>query len=142
MHNARFKSFALLLLAFSLGIANLHADDLADLTGKWSLKRKTDDGQSVTQQLTFKEGKFTFRMMTEAGSTLLYAEGSAKVETAGGIKVLALTNIKAGTSDTDANPVDEQYSAAFRKSGNTFYLASGLDREREESPRMDAYKKE
>lgn len=118
------------------------ADDLAALAGKWTLKRKTDDGQSVVQQLYFKDGKFTFRLTTEGGSTLLYAEGVAKIATAGGIKVLTLSEIKAGGSDTDLNPVDEQYSAPLRVSGNTCYLATGLDREREESPRMDAYKKE
>lgn len=118
------------------------ADDTSELAGKWSLKRKTDDGQSVTQQLTFKEGKFTFRILTEGGSTLLYAEGTAKGVSAGGIKVLTLSDIKAGGSDTDLSPVDEQYAAPYRVSGNTIYVATGLDREREESPRLDAYKKE
>ncbi len=138
----KLKLLPSLLLALAVALPCAHADDLADLAGKWTSKRKTDDGQSVSQQLTFKAGKFTFRMMSEGGSTLLYAEGSAKVETAGGIKVLALSDIKAGGSDTELNPVDELYSAAFRMDGSTLYLATGLDRQREESPRMDVYKKE
>jgi len=131
-----------LAVAFALTLTSVRADDLTDLAGKWSMKRKMDDGQSVTQQIVFKESKFTFRMLTEGGSTLLHAEGVVKTATAGGIKVLSLTDIKAGTSDSDLNPVDEQFSAPFRLSGTTLYLASGLDREREESPRLDVYKKE
>lgn len=142
MSKSLLKLVAALAVVFALTSASVCADDLAALVGKWSLKRKMDDGQSVTQQLTFKEGKFTFRMMTEGGATLLYAEGTAKTATAGGIKVLSLTDIKAGTSDSDLNPVDEQFSAPFRVAGTTCYLASGLDREREESPRLDVYKKE
>lgn len=136
------KLIALLCLTCFALLPAAAADDMSELAGKWSLKRKTDDGQSVTQQIIFKEGKFTFRIMTEAGSTMLQAEGTAKVATAGGIKVLSLTDIKAGTSDSDLNPVDEQFSLPFRVAGTTCYLASGLDRERAESPRLDAYKKE
>ena len=136
------KILALLLLITGLSVPSLAANDLAALAGKWTLKRKMDDGQTVTQQLIFKADKVSFRMMTEGGSTLIYAEGTAKVTTAGGIKVLSLTNLKAGQSDTDLQPIQEEFSAPFRVSGNVCYLASGLDREREESPRVDAYRKE
>ena len=64
------------------------------------------------------------------------------VTTTSGIKVMALSDLKAGQSDTDLSPVDEQYSAPIRVSGNTCYMATGLDKEREEVPRMDVYKKE
>ncbi len=136
------RILATLLLITGLSVTSLSANDLASLAGKWSLKRKMDDGQTVTQQLVFKADKVSFRMMTEGGSTLLYAEGTAKVTTTGGIKVLSLTNLKAGQSDTDLQPIDEEFSAPFRVSGNVCYLASGLDRAREESPRLDAYRKE
>ncbi len=136
------RILATLLLITGLNATSLSADDLGSLAGKWSLKRKLDDGQTVTQQLVFKADKVSFRMMTEGGSTLLYAEGTAKVTTTGGVKVLSLTNLKAGQSDTDIQPIEEQYSAPFRVSGNICYLASGLDKEREESPRVDVYRKE
>ncbi len=142
MHKSILKLIAVVCLAGLINLTPAHADDLTDLAGKWSLKRKTADGQNVTQQLTFKEGKFTFRMMSEGGSTLLYAEGNVKITTTSGIKVMALSDLKAGQSDTDLSPVDEQYSAPIRVSGNTCYMAAGLDKEREEGPRMDVYKKE
>lgn len=133
---------AALLLITGLNVTSLSANDLASLAGKWSLKRKLDDGQTVTQQLVFKADKVSFRMMTEGGSTLLYAEATAKVTTAGGVSVLSLTNLRAGQSDTELQSVDEDYSAPFRVSGNVCYLATGLDKEREGGPRVDAYRKE
>lgn len=136
------RLLAALLLITGLNSTSLSANDLAALAGKWSLKRKLDDGQTVTQQLVFKADKVSFRMMTEGGSTLLYAEATARVTTAGGISVLSLTNLRAGQSDTELQSIDEQYSAPFRVSGNVCYLASGLDREREEGPRVDVYRKE
>lgn len=142
MCKSTLKLVVALAVTFAFTLANVSADDLADLAGKWSLKRKLDDGQAVTQQLVFKADKFTFRMMTEGGSTLLYAEGTAKIATAGGIKVLSLTDLKAGTSDSELNPVDEQYSAPIRVAGSTCYFATGLDKAREENPRLDVYKKE
>lgn len=136
------RIIATLLLITGLNATSLSADDLDSLAGKWSLKRKLDDGQTVTQQLVFKADKVSFRMMTEGGSTLLYVEATARVTTAGGISVLSLTDLRAGQSDTDLQSIDEQYSAPFRVSGNVCYLASGLDKEREESPRVDVYRKE
>jgi hypothetical protein len=53
-----------------------------------------------------------------------------------------LTEIKAGPSDSEAELIDMEYQAPVRVSYRTLYLASGLDEEREEGPRMDAYKKE
>ena len=136
-------TLAFILVAVGLlNVVSVRADDLADLAGKWTLKRKSSDGQAVTHQLTIKEGKFTFRLMSEGGSTVLYAEGTAKVVVAGAVRVLSLSDIKAGGSDTDLSPVDEKYEAPVRVAGSTLYLASGLDKEREESPRLDVYKKE
>lgn len=139
---ALISRFLLILTAVALTGSVALADDLDSLAGKWTLTRKNDDGQTVVHKLHFKEGKFTFRMMTEGGSTLLYAEGDATVATAGGIKVAHLTNIRAGESDADLQAIGEDYSAAFRVSGTTCYFANGLDRERAEAPRMDVYKKE
>jgi hypothetical protein len=136
------KLLGAVILGGLLSATTLHADDLAALDGKWSMKRKTDDGQTATYQLHFKDGKFTFRLMSEGGSTLLYAEGTAKIASAGAVKVLMLSDLKAGPSDTEINPVEEKFDAPVRVAGGTLYLASGLDREREESPRLDVYRKE
>lgn len=133
---------ALTFVALALSVSISTAEELGTLAGKWTLTRKNSDGQTVVHKLQFKDDKFTFRMMTEGGSTLLYAEGSAKVSTTANIKVVQLTGIRAGASDTEIQDVGEEYSAAFRVAGNTCYFAGGLDREREEEPRMDVYKKE
>ncbi|HAV65576.1 MAG TPA: hypothetical protein DCY13_24770 [Verrucomicrobiales bacterium] len=141
MHNipSRFIVIACLLLLSPLCTL---ADDLGTLAGKWTMTRKNSEGQTVIHKLQFKENKFTFRAMSEGGSTILYAEGDAKVVTTAGVKLVSLTNIKAGASDTEIESTEEVYAAPFRVSGSTCYLASGLDREREEAPRMDVYRKE
>jgi hypothetical protein len=119
------------------------AGDLPDnIQGKWSVKRTNSSGEPVIQKLVFKGDTFEFRMMSEGGSTLLFAKGKAKVETAGKVKVIMLSDIKAGQSESETESVDMEYQAPVRVSSGTMYLASGLDEEREEAPRVDAYKKE
>ncbi len=128
----------LVLTSSSLALA----DDYSDLAGKWSMKRKTADGQEVVQKVSFKEKKFTFRLQAADGTLRLYAEGEAQVQSAGNIKVLLLKNIKGGQSESETQSIDEEFHAAFRVSGTTLFLTSNLDKERNESPRLDEYRRE
>jgi len=137
------KNVLSILFCLALTATLALAGDLPEsIQGKWSLKRTNDSGQPVIQKLVFKGGTFKFRLMSEGGSTLMYAEGKAQIQVAGKVSVLMLSEIKAGQSDSGLEAVDMVYQAPVRVSSSTMYLASGLDEEREESPRMDAYKKE
>lgn len=131
----------LFCLTFTASVA-LAGDLPENLHGKWSLKRTSDDGEPVVSKLVFKKDTFQFRMMTEGGSTVIYAEGKAQIEKTGNVQVIMLSEIKAGQSDSETQSVDMEYQAPVRVSYKTMYLASGLDEERDEAPRMDAYKKE
>lgn len=136
------RFFTRAALCLCLGVAAVQAADSSLPEGKWTMKRVTDDGTTVVQKIVINESKLTFRMMSEGGSTIIYAEGRARVEKAGDIKVLMLDNIKAGPSESEAQLITETFQAPFRLGYNTLYLASGLDRERDDAPRMDVYKKE
>jgi len=119
------------------------AGDLPEsMHGKWTLKRTNQEGEPVVQKLIFKAGTFEFRMMSEGGSTLIFAQGKAQVQSAGKVQVIMLTKIKAGQSDTEIESIDMEFQAPVRVSGSTMYFASGLDEERNEAPRVDAYRKE
>lgn len=129
------------LLALSSSAVVL-ADDLSDLAGKWQVKRRIADGQEVVQRLSFKEKQFTFRLETADGTLRLYAEGDASVQSVGNIKVLFLRNIKAGQSESDLQSIGEEFQAAFRIFEGMFYLTANLDKDRNEPPRMDGYRRE
>jgi|GEM_PF-2005432 len=137
------KNTLSILVCFVLTTTLALAGDLPErMQGKWSLKRTSENGEPVIQKLVFKGNTFQFRLMSEGGSTLLFAEGKAQLEKAGKVNVILLSEIKAGQSDTATEAVDMEYQTPVRVSYRTLYLASGLDEEREEAPRMDAYKKE
>ena len=129
---------AILLLTAA---SNAAADDLEKLAGKWSAKRTADDGQSYTQTIEIKKDKLVFRIAGSDGATRLYATGDAKVEKLGPFSILKVTNIKAGQSETETNPVDDDRTLIYQLSDDTWTVASDFDRERRRPPSLDVYKR-
>src|SRR6187551_2882246 len=97
-------SFCCALFATSL----LFADDAEKLTGKWSVKKTNDQGQSFTQNLEIKKNKFIFEIQGADGSTALHAEGDVKFEKSGPFNVAHFLNIRAGSSSSDLQDVSEE----------------------------------
>src|SRR5438105_15414008 len=89
-------------------------EDLQSLAGKWSVKKTNDEGKKFIQEIEIKKDKFTFKINDADGGTRLYAEGDVKLEKAGPFKTISFTNIKAGQSSTDSNPIDDSYTSIYK----------------------------
>ena len=119
-------------------------DDLETLGGKWSCQKTNDDGQKYTQQIEIKTNKFTFKITDKDGDTLIYAEGKAKLDKAGPFKTISFTDIQAGQSSSQLDPVDDTFTSIYTLDGDsTWLLVMNFDKERGEQfkPSLDVMKK-
>jgi hypothetical protein len=133
-----------LLTAISVLVAAsllVRADDLEKIAGKWSVSRTNEEGQAITQTIEIKKDKLTFKIIGSDGNVRLFAVGDVKLEKCGVFNVMKVTNIKAGESESEANPVDDDRTLIYQLGYNTWTIASNFDKEREQEPRVDVYKK-
>lgn len=129
--------FILTLLAATL-IAR--ADDLDAIQGKWTVK-KTGDNGAFTQHLEFKKNKWTFKIVAE-GNTAFVAEGEVEIKKQGPFSTMRLFNIKAGRTESELDPVEEERNLVFVVSDDQLFAANNFDKQRErEKPSVDAYSK-
>lgn len=128
--------FALLLAASSA-----FAGDLEMLAGKWSVKKTNDQGQSYTQTIEIKKNKMTFTMAGADGQVRLFATGDIKLEKLGPFSVMKITNLEAGQSASDLKSVDDDRTLIYQISDDSWTAATNFDKEREEKPSLDVYKK-
>jgi hypothetical protein len=119
----------------------VRADDLEKIAGKWSVNRTSEQGQAVTQTIEIKKDKLTFKVVGSDGNTRLFAAGDVKLEKCGPFNVMKVTNIKAGESESEANPIEDDRTLVYQLGDNTWTIASNFDKEREQEPRVDVYKK-
>lgn len=129
----------LFLVAMAFG-ATAWADDLASLQGKWSVK-KTGDRGAYTQQLEIKDKKFIFKIMAADDAVAFFATGEVELKKQGAFNTARFFAIKAGRSDTELEPIEEERNSVYLLDGGQFYLASNFDKARSEKPSVDAYSK-
>jgi uncharacterized protein (TIGR03067 family) len=120
-----------------------YADDLEMMAGKWSAKKTNDEGKQYNQQLEIKKNKFTFQVKDADGDTRLYAEGEVKLDKTGPFKTISFTNIKAGQSSSDADPIDDTYTSIYKiGEDDTLLVVQNFDKERDgQKPSLDVYHK-
>jgi hypothetical protein len=129
-------------LAAALLSQTVLADDLEALAGKWSVKKVSDQGQNFTQTITVKKDKFVFQILGGDGQVVLYAEGDLKLDKLGPFNAAHFVNIRAGGDASDLRDVDDQYVSTYRLEGDTWTMASGLDKDREQQrPSLDIYRR-
>jgi protein-disulfide isomerase len=116
-------------------------DDLESLSGKWLLKKKSPEGQAITQSIEIKKDKFTFEIKNSDSKTVLYAEGSIKLEKLGAFKSVKFFNIKAGESASQTESVDEERQSIYQLGDGTLTVASNFDAVRDDKPNVDVYTK-
>ena len=134
----RILVFAAVTLVFALSAL---ADDLAKLEGKWSVK-KTRNGQDYTQSLELKKDTFKFKLMRGGEDLAIYAEGKIKLEKSGPFNVVKFVDIKAGGSESDISPIDDDHVSIYVLGENTWTVAANFDKERDDQPpSLDAYVK-
>lgn len=136
---------SLLMLVLSCALLNTvrAADDaeLAKLQGKWEVKKTNSDGQKVKQTIEVKKDKLTFKIMSEAGDTLLVATADVKLQKLGAFTAFTTTKTKYGQSEDALEATDEERSYIYQISPGTFTVAVNMDAEREEPPALEVYKK-
>ena len=121
--------------------ATTWADDLAALQGKWSVKKSGDRG-TFTQQLEIKDKKFIFKIVNADDAVVFVASGEIELKKQGAFNTARFFAIKAGPSDTQLDPTEEERNGIYLLDGGQFYLASNFDKARErEKPSVDAYSK-
>jgi hypothetical protein len=115
---------------------------LKSLQGKWNGERTSSDGQKSKTVLEIKDDKLNFQSFNAGGDLRFVAKGTVKVDKAGGLGVLKLSDLRAGRTEDDLQPVDDERVSAYTVREGKLYLASGFDKEREnERPRVEEYTK-
>ena len=134
----RLITFVTLTTLFALSAL---ADDLAKLEGKWSTK-KTRDGESYTQTIEIKKDTFKFKIMRGADDVAIYAEGKVKLEKSGPFNVIKFMDIKAGASESDTSPIDDDHISIYVLSDEAWTVAANFDKDRDEQkPSLELYTK-
>lgn len=119
-------------------------DDMETLVGKWSCQKTNEDGQKYTEQIEIKTNKFTFKITDKDGDTMIYAEGKPKLDKAGPFKTINFTDIQAGQSSTQLDPIDDTFTSIYTLDGDsTWMLVMNFDKERGEQfkPSLDVMHK-
>jgi hypothetical protein len=116
---------------------------LKSLQGKWTGERTNSEGRRSAMVLEIKDDKLNFRATDSDGNVRLIAKGTVKTESAGALRVLTLTDLKAGRSEDDLQPVDDDRTSVFTLRDGKLFLGSGFDKARDnERPRVDEYTKD
>ena len=119
--------------------AGLAADDMELLTGKWQAKKVNEQGQPFTQTVEIKQGRFVFQIVGENERVAVVAQGDFKAEKLGPFKVARFTHVKAGSSVSDLNDLDDEFVSVYSLSEDAWTMAANFDREREQKPALDVY---
>ncbi|HZR19542.1 MAG TPA: hypothetical protein VFE51_19805 [Verrucomicrobiae bacterium] len=133
-------------LLFSLCVTALfcnpgaRADDLDSLSGKWSVKKLNNEGQNVTQTIEIKKNKFIFQILGADDALVLYAEGDFTVEKLGPFSAARFSHIRAGSSASNLDDVDDVYVSIYVLDGDSWTMATNFDRPRDgQKPSLDIY---
>ena len=122
--------------------ANLLADDLDVLAGKWSVDKVNEQGQKYTQTIEVKHDTFVFQILGDDGQVVFVAQGDFKLEKPGPFKAAHFLHLKAGQSASGLEATDEEYLSIYRLEGDAWMLASNFDKERQgQKPALDVYRR-
>ena len=133
----------MLVLSCALWNTARAADDaeLAKMQGKWEVKKTNNDGQKVKQTIEIKKDKLLFKILSEAGDTILVATADIKIQKFGAFTAFTTTKTKYGQSEDALDATDEERSYIYQISPSTFTIVVNIDQEREEPPTLEVYKK-
>ena len=130
-------NFCVASTLFAAGL--LYADDGDKLTGKWSVKKANDQGQSFTQTIEIKKDKFVFEVRSADNELAIHAEGDLQLSKSGAFKTARFFHVRGGASATDLQDVDDEYDCIYALEGDTWMLASNFDKTRKEKASVHAY---
>ena len=117
------------------------SSDLARMQGNWEVKTTSSDGDKITQRLEVNKDKLIFKVLDASSAVRLYATAKLKTEKIGTFSVLKVSEIQAGDSEADMSPVDDDRTPIYQLRDGKLILASNLEKERDDMPRLDVYEK-
>jgi hypothetical protein len=136
------SAIVIVLLAFASSSMAAESPDLAKLQGKWTTKRTGSDGQESSFTMEIKGEKLTFQAFRGDNELRFVAKGNVKAEMQGPFRVMKITQIEAGGSVSDLQPVNDDRSTVYFLKDDTLTLASNFDKERDnEKPRVEVYQR-
>jgi hypothetical protein len=137
------SAFTVLLIAAAWPVAAAEIPPaLAPLQGKWSAARTNAEGRRYSHVIEIKGDRLTFQIVGEDERVRFFAQGKVKADTAGPLKVLAISDIQAGRSADEVEAVDDTRTSVYTLRDGRLIFASNFDRERDnESPRVDIYER-
>jgi len=128
-------------LFFVGGTKGADSSELDKLQGKWECRKTGDDGGKYILVLEINKDKLTFRILDDDRSPRFMARADFKLEKLGPFRTFTSRNIKAGSSEDALESVDDEYSHVYQLDGETWYVTSNFDKQRERPPAMDIYRK-
>ncbi len=135
--------FSLLFATATLATAAEISPALKSLQGKWTGERANNDGGRSKATIEVKDDKMEYRAFNSDGEVRFIAKGNLKIERAGDIRVLLITDIRAGRNQDSLEPVDDDRTSAYAIREGKLYLASGFDKPRDnERPRVEEFTKD
>src|SRR5436190_6409005 len=133
------RLFIAVLLTASSALA---ADDLQALTGKWSVKKTNEQGEKFTETIEVKNDKFIFQILGGEDQVTLYAAGDLKLERFGPFNSVRFLHIRAGSSSSNLQDVDDEYVSIYVIDGDTWTMAANFDKQRDQQkPSADIYRR-
>jgi hypothetical protein len=116
---------------------------LKSLQGKWNGERVNSDGRHSKATIEIKDDKMEYRAFNNDGELRFIAKGNLKVEKAGDLRALVISDIRAGRDQDNLEAVDDDRISPYALREGKLYLASGFDKPRDnERPRVEEFTKE
>jgi len=135
--------FGVLFVGAVMATAAEISPALKSLQGRWNGERTNSEGRRNKAILEIKEDKMEFRALDGDGSVRFIAKGNVKIEKAGDLRALVITDIRAGRDADNLEPVDDDRTSVYTLREGKLYLASGFDKPRDnERPRVEEFTKE
>jgi hypothetical protein len=134
--------FSICAAAIFISFASLKAQELDAFAGKWQTKKVNDQGEKYSQTIEIKKDKFVFEILGGDQQVLLHAEGDVKLEKAGPFSSMRFFHIRAGSSASNLQDIDDEYVSAYVFDNDTWTLASNFDKQRtDQKPSADVYRR-
>ncbi|MBI5388176.1 MAG: hypothetical protein HZA90_26220 [Verrucomicrobia bacterium] len=126
------------------------APSLEPLQGKWSVTKTNREGRPYSQVIEIKKDQLTFQIFNAEERLRFVAKGIAtrdqagpftvKAQKAGPFGVLVVSDLRAGRSPEEMEPVDDCRALIYTLRDDTLFIASNFDKERDnEPPGAEAY---
>lgn len=136
----RVLAITVLFLSTMLLLPAAEKTGLDALQGKWIVKKTNEEGQSFTQTIEIKKDKLTFSIAGADGQVRFFAKGVLKAEKLAPFNVVRLSDLEAGGSADDTQPVNDDRVSIYVLEDDKLTIASNFDKVREDQkPALDVY---